>query len=148
MPFDIFAEDVAFVSNLGLIANYTNVDSDVDYTFGNVVITERLFGLSEDSYNATLYYEIDRFSARIAYAYRDDWLTGTSGTGNRFEGYGATTNVDFSSRYSLNDHWDLSFEALNLTDDYQDRWTDLETRRRYEWDHTGRIYMVGARYNF
>ena len=148
VPFDVFVEDMAFVSDLGILANYTYVDSDVDYTFGDEIVTERLFGLSEDSYNVTLYYEIDRFSARIAYAYRGDWLTATSGTGNRFEGYGATTNVDFSARYTLNDHWALSFEGLNLTDDYQDRWTDIDARRRYEWDHTGRVYMFGARYNF
>ena len=39
-------------------------------------------------------------------------------------------------------------EALNLTDDYQDRWTDIEARRRYEYDHTGRVYKVGFRYKF
>jgi TonB-dependent receptor len=148
MPFDVFTDDGSFLSAFGIIANYTYVDSDVDYTFGSEVVTERLFGLSKHSYNATLYYEIDRFSARIAYAYRDDWLTATSGTGNRFEGYGPTTNVDFSARYSLTDRWDLTFEGLNLTDDYQDRWTDIEARRRYEWDHTGRIYKLGARFNF
>jgi TonB-dependent receptor len=148
MPFDAFWDDVEVLNDFGLIANYTNVDSDVDYTFGSEIVTERLFGLSEHSYNATLYYEVDRFSARIAYAYRDDYITATSGTGNRFEGYGPTTNIDFSMRYTLNDHWDLTFEGLNLTDDYQDRWTDIEARRRYEWDHTGRIYKLGARFNF
>jgi TonB-dependent receptor len=148
MPFDAFWDNVEVFRDFGIIANYTYVDSDVDYTFGSEVVTERLFGLSKHSYNATLYYEVDRFSARIAYAYRDDFITGTSGTGNRFEGYGPTTNVDFSMRYTLNDNWDLTFEGLNLTDDYQDRWTDIDVRRRYEWDHTGRIYKLGARFHF
>lgn len=41
----------------------------------------------------------------------------------------------------MNDNFELSFEALNLTDDYQDRWVDIETRRRYEYDHTGRVFL-------
>jgi outer membrane receptor protein involved in Fe transport len=119
----------------------------VDYTFGSEIVTERLFGLSESAYNATLYYEGERFSARASIAYRDDFLTGTSGTGNRFEGYGPTTNVDFSANFALTETLDLTFEGLNLTDDYQDRWNDLETMRRYEYDHTGRVFMLGMKYH-
>lgn len=145
MPFSEVT-DMAVLSDFGVIANYTGVDSDVDYTFGSTVITERLFGLSESAYNATLYYERNRFNARASMSYRDDYLTGTSGTGNRFEGYGETTNVDFSAGFQLTERIDLTFEALNLTDDYQDRWTDLETLRRYEYDHTGRVFKLGMRY--
>lgn len=147
MPFDQFT-DMAIVNDMGFIGNYTYVDSDTDYNIGGTTYTERLFGLSNTSYNATLYYENDKFKARVSAAYRDDYLTGTSGNSNVFEGYGETFTVDFSSTYVVNDRLDLTFEALNLTDDYQDRFTDLENMRRYEYDHTGRVFLVGAKYNF
>jgi outer membrane receptor protein involved in Fe transport len=122
------------------------VDSEVDYTFGSVIITERLFGLSKNSYNATLYYEDDRFGTRLSASYRDDYLTGTSGTGNQFEGYEGTFNLDFQANYAVTDNFDVTLEMLNLTDDFQDRWTDITTRRRYEWDHTGRVFLLGVKY--
>lgn len=144
LPFSVFAPTVPVLSNVGFIGNLTYVDSEVNYEEG----VERLFGLSNNSYNATLYYEDDRFNARVSAAYRDDYLTSTSGNGNRFEGYGATMNVDFSAGYAINDHFDVSFEAINLTDNYQDRWTDIDARRRYEYDHVGSIYKVGLKYRY
>lgn len=148
LPLAVFAPDMPFIRNLGVTGNYTWVDSEVDYTFGDEIVTERLFGLSKNSYNLTAYYENDRFDARVSVAYRDDYLTATSGTNNRFEGYDGTFNVDMSMGYKINDNVDVTFEALNLTDDYQDRWTDITTKRRYEWDHTGRVYKIGFRYRF
>ncbi|QDH68901.1 TonB-dependent receptor [Marilutibacter alkalisoli] len=144
MPFSVMTESVPVIRNMGMIGNYTNVDSEVDYPIG----TERLFGLSRHSYNFTLYYDTERFRARASAAYRDGYLSGTSGTGNRFEGYGSTFNVDASATYKVDDNWEVTFEALNLTDDYQDRWTDIDTLRRYEYDHTGRTYKLGFRYKF
>jgi TonB-dependent receptor len=147
MPLAVWANSLPdFLHNFGVITNYTYVDSEVDYTFGTETVTERLFGLSNNSYNATVYYEDDRFSTRVSTSYRDDYLTGTSGTGNRFEGFEGTFNVDFHASYAVNDNFDLSFEALNLTDDYQDRWTDFDTRRRYVWNHTGRVFLLGLKY--
>ncbi len=148
MPFAVMTESVPVIRNMGMIGNYTYVDSDRDYTFGSQTITERLFGLSNHSYNFTLYYENEKFSARASAAYRSDYLTGTSGTGNVFEGYDGTFNVDASANYKINDSFEVTLEALNLTDDYQDRWTDINTYRRYEYDHTGRTYKLGFRYRF
>jgi iron complex outermembrane recepter protein len=147
MPFATMSDNLPVVfENLGFIANYTYVDSEVDYTVCGELVTERLFGLSNNSYNATLYYEDDRFDARVSASYRDDYITGTSGTNNCFEGYEGTMNVDFKTGYQVNENFELTFEALNLTDDYQDRWTDINTRRRYEWDHTGRVFLLGLKY--
>ncbi len=152
-PLSIFGGEGTILDNFGVIANYTYVDSDVTYTFGDRDgdgeddrIQERLEGLSNNSYNATLYYEDNKFDARISAAYRDDYHTGKSGNNNRFEGYAATLNVDFTAGYTISDQWSVSLEALNLTDNYQDRWVDMETDRRYEYDHTGRVFKVGVKY--
>lgn len=147
-------------SNFGGIANLTLVDSDVDYTVQgaatdplgtfprlvNRTETERLFNLSRRAFNATLYYETDKFSARASAAYRSGFLDATSGTGNVFEGYNSSINVDASMRYRLNKNLEFSLEGVNLTDEYRDRFTDLEADRNYEYNHFGRTIMFGVRY--
>ncbi len=147
-------------SNFGGIANLTLVDSDVDYTVAgaatnplgtfptlvNRTETERLFNLSRKAFNVTLYYEADKFSARASAAYRSGFIDATSGTGNVFEGYNSSINVDASMRYRLNDNLEFSLEGVNLTDEYRDRFTDLEADRNYEYNHFGRTIMFGVRY--
>src|SRR5262249_53719790 len=63
------------LSNTGILLNYTGVKSEVDYLNGAgvVVSTNDLIGLSRSSYNATLYYEDDRWSGRVSASYRDDY---------------------------------------------------------------------------
>jgi len=149
-----------FWSNFGGIANLTLVDSDVDYgvngpatvptgTFPTLVRrteSSTLFDLSKRAYNVTLYYEAEKFSARASAAYRSRFIDATSDTGNVFEGYNSSFNVDASMRYRLNDQFEVSLEGSNLTDEYRDRFTDLEAGRNYEYNHFGRTIMFGVRY--
>ena len=150
-------------SNFGGIANVTLVDSDVEYqgirgaatnplgtSFPTlappVTLTERLSNLSRRAFNATLYYEADKFSARASAAYRSGFIDATSGTGNVFEGYNSSINIDASMRYRLNDNLEFSLEGVNLTDEYRDRFTDLKADRNYEYNRFGRTIMFGVRY--
>ena len=153
-----------FLSNFGGIANATFVDSDATYRvagptvatcvgancdFGPNVAADRqgtLFGLSRRAYNGTLYYEDTKFSARVSASYRSGFVDANSGTGNVFEGYAATINVDASVRYRLTEQLEVSLEGINLTDEYRDRWTDIDTRRNYEYNHFGRTILFGARF--
>lgn len=115
-------------------------------SLGSEVITERLFGLSKRSANGTLYYEDEKFSARVSVAYRSGYIDATSATGNRFEGYNSSMNVDAALRYALTDNIELSLEGINLTDDYRERFTDLYVGRNYENNHYGRVILFGIRY--
>lgn len=146
-----------FLSNFGGIVNATFVDSSADYTQsgpavvpggGLVSVTreETLFGLSKRAFNATLYYDDGRFSARGSISYRSGYVDGGSGTGNIFEGYNSTINVDASVRYSINDHFEVSLEGINLTDEYRDRYVDVDANRNYEYNHFGRTILFGIRY--
>jgi TonB-dependent receptor len=143
--------------NFGGIVNATFVDSDADYLVsgpavvpGGALISETrsstLFGLAEQAFNATLYYEDSRFSARASVSYRSDFVDANSGTGNVFEGYGSILNVDASMRYKITEQIELSLEGVNLTDEYRYRWTDIDTRRNYENNHFGRTILFGARF--
>lgn len=134
-----------FWSNFGAIVNYTNVDSQITYVGGRADLT----GLSNNAYNATLYYEMPRFGARVSAAYRDEYLTQVPGrNGNEFEGTADVLTIDASARYSLTERIDLTLEALNLTDEFEDQWVDQEADRLSYYHHTGRSYLLGARIQF
>lgn len=123
------------LANLGFTGNYTSVDSD------------EIIGFSPDSYNATLYYEDDKWSARVSVAYRDAYVTRSANSAGRDErGVAETTNVDFSASYQLNDETTLTFEALNLTDEFEFQVFDAADLVNV-YHHTGTTYMLGFRWN-
>lgn len=146
-----------FLSNFGIIANATFVDSDADYTVSGPAVvpggalvsrteTATLFGLSKRAFNGTLYYEDGGFSARASVSYRSRFIDANSGTGNVFEGYGSSLNVDASVRYAITENIEISVEGINLTDDYRYRFTDFAADRNYENNHFGRTFLFGVRY--
>ena len=142
-PFDRF----------GGMANLTVVESDVTYlntaASGAAVETVLpLVGLSPTSWNATIYYEGDRFTARVSVAYRDSFLTGVpGGNGNDARGKAATSNIDFAARWQVSDRVAATFEGLNLTDEFEDRWISTERDNSEEYTHTGRQFLLGLRYS-
>jgi TonB-dependent receptor len=138
-------------SNFGVILNYTYVDSEVDYlnADGSVAIRTDLTGLSQNAYNATLYYEDDRLSARISGAYRDEYLTTVPGrNGSDVEGTADTFNLDFSATWTYSDNLQFTFEALNLTDEFQEQWVDSRMDLLSFYHHTGTQYYLGLRYKY
>jgi iron complex outermembrane recepter protein len=138
----------AWLRNFGTILNYTHVESKVNFGTEAQPNVRDLNGLSEQSANATLYFENDRFSARISTAYRDDFQRSATGRlGNDIEYTEAATYVDFSSSYKFNSQFKLSFEALNLTDEYREDLTDSVSGRLENYMHTGTQYYLGLQFN-
>jgi TonB-dependent receptor len=150
-PFDKF----------GAVLNYTGVDSNIDYFLSPTsasTINADLINLSKNAFNATLYYENDKWSARVSAAYRSKYLTTVPGRNftipagqlsDRFvEGTNSTLNIDFSSSLNLTENITLTLEALNLTDEFQDQFIDAVANRDSYYHHQGRQYLLGARFKF
>jgi iron complex outermembrane recepter protein len=157
-------------SHFGFSANFTHVASTIDYVESSTVNSDRtttvtyktnnLVNMSPKSYNATFYYDDGTFSARISAAFRDAYLTailnpeaaqdlaGSTLYTADVQGKHATTNIDFNMSYNLNKQLSLTFEATNLTDQFDDRYADSELELPIRYSHTGRQYSVGARYKF
>ncbi len=155
LPFKVFASGI--LGNFGVLGNATFIDSSATYKVqGPVVVpngklvdavrTGTLFGVSKQAYNGTLYYDDGRFSARVMASYRGAYIDANSATGNVFEGYGPTTNLDASMRYKLTDAIEVSLEGNNLLDTYRYRYTDIDANRNYENNHFGRTILIGARF--
>ena len=120
--------------NFGFSGNYTYVDSD------------EILGFSPDAFNATIYYEDDRLSARLSSAYRDAYRTDDpNGAGRNERGWSDTFNLDFAMSWRLTDSLDLTFEALNLTDEFEQQVYDVGDLVNV-YHHTGTEYLVGIRW--
>lgn len=157
--------------NVGFQANYTHVESTLDYVESSsvnsstrevttVYTTNNLVNMSPSSYNATLYYDDGKFSARISTSHRDRYLTSILVPERGFDldnneiytadvqGKQATTNYDFNMSYQLTEQLTMTFEAINLTDQFDDQFGDSEVMYTTKYSHTGRQYYLGARYKF
>jgi iron complex outermembrane recepter protein len=150
VPFsELYGHLPPVIDGLGIVANYTFVDSTVDYTFLTTPVRERLTFLSNHSYNATVYYEDSKFRVRLSVAYRTDYLQGgPNAQGNLWDYAEPDLRLDLSSSYAVNQHLKLSFEALNLTNTPTNTRTDIDAHRRVLYNHTGRNFLLGARVNF
>jgi TonB-dependent receptor len=136
----------------GGLVNYTKIDSEFDYIINpttGATVTESLVGQSPSSVSATLYYERGPFEARVSSSWRDEYLTLVpAASGNDVEGKAATLNLDVSASYELTDKIELTFEAINLTDVYDERWISSQRQNSLNYEHTGREFVVGVRYRY
>lgn len=136
----------------GGLVNYTKIKSEFDYIINpntGATVTESLIGQSPSSVSGTLYYERGPFEARISTSWRDEYLTTVpAASGNDVEGKAATMNVDFSASYELSEKVELTFEAINLTDVYDERWINSQRQNSLNYEHTGREFVFGVRYRY
>ena len=140
-----------FWGNFGFIGNYSYVDAQTEVIRNGQSVTVDLEGLSQHSWNATLYYEVDRWGVRLAVNNRDDYITDNTGSnGNLEHGTTGPTHWDMSAFFHINENWSLIFEGINLTDEEERLFTtgDGTMDLVREYNHTGRQYFFGVRYNF
>ena len=124
--------------NLGAVANYTYVDADKELT-----------GFSKTSYNATIYYETDRWGARGSLSHRTRWFSGLSDSvmSASTRGFQGGTYVDAAAFYKVNDQLQFTLDAINLTNQKD---TQFWGQNQYLYNQTqsGTTYMVGLSYRF
>ncbi len=138
--------------NFGTLLNYTQVKSKIAYLVSPTsatTITDDLLNLSPKSWNATLYYDDGKFSARVSGSYRQAFLQRVPGQNNNdVEGKNSTTNVDFSLSYKWNDKLEFTFEGINLTNEANDQFISRARNSAVVYNVTGREFMAGLRYKF
>ena len=137
---------------LGVQLNYTIVESGYDqveeeheeYDFRVRDLPFR--GMSKHSYNAVVYYEKDKLQARIAYNWRDKYLTNEDDWGGvRWQAdYG---QLDFSASYDLTESLNLNVSATNLTNERGYAYIENEEQLNYLY-RSGRLFNFGVNYSF
>lgn len=133
-----------FGNGFGVQGNYTYTDSEVTNSAGKTV---PLNEVSKNSYNISAYYEDDNFSARLAYNYRDEWMREYNGSGSASVN-DAYSQLDASIVWHAMENVDISFEAVNLTNEA------LVLRQPdfgnviHSIDEFGTRYYLGASFKF
>lgn len=140
-------------SGFGVSANYTIVNADDEYNNtlvnegGGVVQQFVLAGIS-DSANLVGFFENDKWSARLAYNWRDEYLTATTFDNQPNPEYvEAFGQWDGSVSYNVNDQLTITVEGINITDEYTRSYVRAPGATGY-LTTLGPRYMIGARYDF
>jgi TonB-dependent receptor len=119
---------------LGFNANFTYVKAGKQIT-----------GISDVSYNATLYYETDKWSVRGSVSHRNRWYSERSddpmSAGTR--GFEGTTYFDASAYWNVTPRVQLTVNAINLTNEKD---TQFWGQSRYIYNQTrfGTTYLAGV----
>lgn len=136
-----------FWSDFGAAFNYTYVTSNIDRDPNSGASDCDYNGLSPNSYNISGFYENDRFQARIAYNYRDEFLfqcfADFSEPRNR-EDFG---QLDMSASFYVTDTIQVFVEAINITEE-ETRDFSRFRNRFLTYESTGARYTIGARASF
>ena len=138
--------------NFGTLLNYTFVKSKIEYLVSptaTTTISDDLLNLSPKSWNATLYYDDGKFSARVSTSYRMGFLTGVPALNNNdVAGKNSTTNVDASISYKINPNLEVTLEGVNLTNEVNDQFISRARNSSVVYNVTGREFLAGIRYKF
>jgi TonB-dependent receptor len=141
--------------NFGALANYTRVTSRINYclvsTGGVCTVTTNndLVGLSKDTASGTLYYDDGKFSIRGTINYRGPFIRGIpASAGSDLQGNSATTYVDASASYNVNDVVKIIIEAQNLTDEQNRLFVDSARNDTLYQTRVGRTFAVGVQARF
>ncbi|PIB93428.1 TonB-dependent receptor [Caulobacter sp. FWC2] len=142
VPFGLFWEPA---KGFGINANYTILDSSLSGQ-SLIGIPTPPVGLADKAYNFTLYYENDKFQARVSYNYKGKYVEGIG-----YEmypiwrsGYGQT---DISISYNINERIQLSLEGINVTDEVTKGYT-MDPSFPTMYEKSGRRFSLGLRMNF
>jgi iron complex outermembrane recepter protein len=129
----------------GVLATYSYIDSSTPAR--DVAGRELPFpGLSKNNVNLVGYYEKGRFSARLAYNWRDEYLVSLSAAAT---GIYNDTYQDLSAtlRYDVTDNVSIGFEANNLGDEQQRTYDGVPEGLRTNL-FFGRIYKASVNAKF
>jgi len=142
VPFGMIWEPA---KGFGINANYTILDSSLSgqSTLG---IPMPPVGLADKAYNFTLYYENDKFQARVSYNYKGKYVEAIG-----YEMYPITRDAygqtDMSISYNVNDRIQLSLEGINITDEATTGYT-MDPSFPTMNEKSGRRFSLGLRMNF
>lgn len=141
----VFDELPAPFDGLGTQLNYTFIDSNTKELHP---VTEKplpLAGLSENTYNAVIYYSKDKWDARVSYTYRDDFFERPFNDGARYNA--GSSRVSAQIKYKFSKKFSAFIQGTNLTNDLGKRYIDIP-ERPWQTSQFGRNYSVGINYKF
>jgi len=147
-----FQHDFTFLpapfDRFGVVANGTYIDGNQTAVYNGVSQQIPLFNLSKWAANGTLYFETERFGARVSTAFRSRYITSAGSNANVGDGIRPTNNIDFQVRYNLTPAIRLVVEGINVTNEPIEQFADLTADRTLVYTTSGRIFTLGVTASF
>ena len=134
---------------LGVIANYTYIDSGSDFLNELTGAAYGISGLSENTINFTLFYEKGPWIGRVSYNYRDDFNDSIADGQGHPKFVDSYDQWDASFGYAVNDNISIMLEGINLTDENVYYYNLLGTSTMehiVQASHAGRRFQLGVRW--
>ncbi|WP_240946239.1 TonB-dependent receptor [Pseudomaricurvus alkylphenolicus] len=141
-----FAIQHTFDNGFGAQFNYTWVDSDAEYDDTEFEDQFALVGLS-DTMNVVAFYENDSFAVRLAYNWRDEFLTNIDRNHGNPEFVEEYSQWDLNMSYQINDELNVFMEGLNITDESTRSFSRYSGALQSATEQ-GPRYNLGIRYTF
>ena len=134
---------------LGIIANYTYINSGSDFLNELTGAAYGISGLSENTINLTLFYEKGPWSGRVSYNYRDDFNDSISDGQGHPKFVDAYDQWDASFGYAVSENISIMLEGINLTDENVYYYNLLGTSMMehvVQATHAGRRFQAAVRW--
>jgi iron complex outermembrane receptor protein len=153
IPFELFSDAL---EGFGAILSYSYTESDITIVGAVSSVANEsipLPGLSEDVWNATLYYEKYGFSARVATRYRSEYIGEVTNFANerglRFVDDDMITDAQLAYAFGEGrlDGLQLLFQVNNLTNEPYIAYS-VNKSRLLDYQEYGTQYLLGANYRF
>jgi len=133
------------LEGFGVNLNYTALESSLA-SESDLGIEAPMPGLSDKAYNLTVYYDNDRFDARLAYNYKSEYVEaiGYSMYPIWRDAYG---QLDFSIGYRIGENIKISLKGINMTDKETTGYT-MDRKYPTMYELSGRRVSLGVRVDF
>lgn len=133
------------LEGFGINANYTFLDSSLTGA-SDLDIPTSPVGLSDNTYNATLFYERGPFAARVSYNHKSAYVERIER--NMYPVYrDAYGQVDLAVSYQVTDNFRLELQGINVTDEATTGYT-MDPAFPTTYEFSGSRISVGVRAQF
>ncbi len=138
-----------FLNGFGVYANYTYTHTKI--TNFNIEDRENedlvMPGSPEHTLNASLSYELKKFSGRLSYNYASDFIDEVGDSKFNDIYYDAVTYMDLNLTYNLNENY-LFYADLNNLLNQPLRYFQGKSNRSYQMEYYGMTVKAGVKVNF
>jgi TonB-dependent receptor len=141
-----FDNGIAWLRGFGVAANYTFVDATASREDA-AQLDCGYPGLSKQSYNASLFYENETFSARVSYNWRNKFAVDCGGGSTQPRTRAAYGQYDLSLRYNITPKIALYLDGINLSNSRMHEYANNESQF-LTLEDVGRRVNAGLRFAF
>ena len=135
-------------NGLGANASYSYTESEIESitSLGGDTLAQSLPGLSNNVFNATVFYTLDDFETRLNVRYRDEFVSEQVAINEQVVNFDAETVIDFQTSYRFSDSLTMLLQVNNLTDEPTQSYFGSE-QRTGTTQYFGRQFYLGFTYS-